>query len=49
MGYESIPGFPAAPCSPYTLESKGYATPGESVTLKAWLGPVTDTYSKPSE
>ena len=38
QGFESIPGFAATPCSPYTIESKAYATPGESMTLSVWLG-----------
>lgn len=37
-GYESISGYPAEPCSPYTIESKAYLTPGEEMTLKLWLG-----------
>lgn len=47
QGFESIPGFPADPCSPYTLESKAYATMGEPMTLKIWLGEAGDSYSKP--
>lgn len=46
-GFESIPGFPADPCSPYTIESKGYLTPGEPMTLKIWLGEAGDSYSRP--
>lgn len=47
QGYESIPGFPADPCSPYTLESKAYATMGEPMTLKIWLGEAGDSYNTP--
>ena len=47
QGYESIPGYPADPCSPYTLESKAYATMGEPMTLKIWLGEAGDTYNTP--
>lgn len=47
QGFESVPGFPADPCSPYTIESKGYATMGESATISVWLGEATDTYTKP--
>ena len=47
QGYESIPGFPADPCSPYTLESKAYMTMGEPMTLKIWLGEAGDTYNTP--
>jgi hypothetical protein len=43
QGFESIPGFPAAPCSPYTIESKAYATPGEAMTLSVWLGEADGT------
>lgn len=46
-GFESIPGFPAEPCSPYTIESKGYATPGEAMKLSIWLGEAGDSYVKP--
>jgi hypothetical protein len=43
QGFESIPGFPADPCSPYTVESKAYATPGEDMTLSVWLGEPADS------
>ena len=46
-GFESIPGYPADPCSPYTLESKAYATMGEPTTLKIWLGEAGDSYNTP--
>jgi len=46
-GFESIPGFPAAPCSPYTFESKAFLTPGETATLSVWLGKAGNSYSKP--
>lgn len=47
QGYESIPGFPADPCSPYTIESKAFLTPGEDMTLSVWLGEAGDTYDTP--
>ena len=48
QGFETIPGYPAAPCSPYTLESKAFLTPGDTVTYKIWLGEVTDTWNPPA-
>lgn len=47
VGFETIPGFPADPCSPYTIESKAYATPGEPMKISVWLGEATDKYTKP--
>ena len=47
QGFESIPGFPADPCSPYTIESKAYLTPGESMTLSLWVGEPGDSYDRP--
>jgi hypothetical protein len=47
-GYESIPGFPANPCSVYTVESKAFLTPGDTVTLKVWTGEVTETWNPPA-
>ena len=41
-GYESISGYAADPCSPYTIESKGYLTMGEDMTVKLWLGEVVE-------
>jgi hypothetical protein len=46
-GFESIPGYPAAACSVYTVESKAFLTPGDTVTLKVWTGEVTDTWNAP--
>lgn len=48
QGFESIPGYPAAPCSPYVIESKAFLTPGDTVTYKMWLGEVTDTWNPPA-
>lgn len=42
QGFESISGYPADPCSPYTIESKAYLTPGEDMTLKLWLGEAAE-------
>lgn len=40
QGFESIPGFAAGSCSGFTVESRAFITPGEDMTLKAWLGEV---------
>jgi hypothetical protein len=45
-GYESISGYPTLPCVPYTVESVAYATQGEPVTLKVWLGEIGE-YNTP--
>lgn len=42
MGYESISGYAADPCSPYVIESRAYLTPGEEMTLSLWLGEVAE-------
>lgn len=47
QGYESIPGFPADPCAPYTIESRAFLTPGEPMTLSVWLGEAGDSYNTP--
>lgn len=44
---EQIPGYPAAQCEGYTIESAGYLTPGTDATLSIWLGEETDDYTKP--
>jgi hypothetical protein len=46
-GFESISGFPATPCAPYTIESVAYMTQGEPVSLKLWLGPEGE-YNAPA-
>ena len=48
-GFESIPGYPAANCAGYVLESQAFITPGESMKLTMWLGEVTDTWNAPTE
>ena len=40
QGFESIPGFASSNCQGFTVESRAFMTPGEPVTLKAWLGEV---------
>lgn len=47
QGFESIPGFPADPCAPYTIESQAYATPGENMKISVWLGEAGDSYDRP--
>ena len=39
-GYEEISGLGVKDCSGYTAESRAFTSPGESMTLKVWLGPV---------
>ena len=46
-GFESIPGFPADPCSPYVIESKAYLTDGAPMTLSLWLGEAGESYDTP--
>jgi len=48
QGFESIPGYPADPCAPYTLESKAFLTPGDTVTFKLWLGEATEDWNPPA-
>ena len=40
MGYEQVSGFDAPNCTGFTIESRSYATTGETVTLKFWLGDI---------
>ncbi len=40
QGYESISGAAVTPCGGFTIESRAFATMGESMTLKVWLGPL---------
>ncbi len=42
MGFETIPGYRALNCFGYTLESRAYMTAGDAVTLKVYLGEVSD-------
>lgn len=44
---EQIPGYPAGQCEGYTIESRGYGTPGTDTTLSIWLGEETEDYSTP--
>jgi hypothetical protein len=39
-GFEEIAGFGATDCSGYTIESRAFNSPGESMTMKVWLGSV---------
>lgn len=39
-GYEQVLGMGVTDCSGYTIESRGFTTPGEAMTLKVWLGSV---------
>jgi hypothetical protein len=39
-GFESIPGWSAANCDGFTVESRAFMSPGTPVTLTAWLGEV---------
>lgn len=36
--WESINGFAVPSCSPWTINSHAYMTPGTTATLKIWLG-----------
>lgn len=42
MGFETIPGFDAANCAGYTVESRAFMTTGQDVTLTVYLGEVGD-------
>ena len=39
-GYEQVLGMGTTDCSGYTLESRAFTTPGESMKLKVWLGSI---------
>ena len=38
MGYESVSGAPVSDCAAFLVESRAFATAGESMTLTLWLG-----------
>lgn len=41
-GFEFIEGHPANQCDGFTLESRAFATEGEAMSLKLWLGEVVE-------
>lgn len=43
-GFEEIAGWPAARCDGFTLESWSMFTTGERITMKLWLGQVSDDF-----
>lgn len=43
MGSENIEGLTTADCTGYLVDIAGATTPGETVTLKLWLGEATYT------
>lgn len=39
-GLESVSGYPVLDCAGFTVESRAFSTPGESMTLSVWLGEI---------